>query len=259
MTSHEWDSATYHRLSDHQFAWGKKVLARVSLRGDETVLDAGCGSGRLTGELLKRLPQGRVVAVDLSENMLRTARRHLEPEFPGHVFVVCADLQALPFSDAFDGVFSTAAFHWVTDHPRLFRNLFQALKRGGWLEAQCGGGPNLARLRARAAELTAQAPYAEFFAGWPGPWEYADAPTTAARVRNAGFVNVETSIEPAQFCLSNPDEYRQYLATVTFHQHLARIPDPELRERFLYALAADPNFELDYWRLNLRGRRPDLI
>ena len=253
----EWDSAAYHRLSDHQFAWGKKVLARAPVRGDETVMDAGCGTGRLTAELLRRLPRGRVIALDLSENMLRTACGHLEAAFPGRVSFVRADLQSLPFSGAFDGIFSTATFHWATDHPRLFCNLFQALKPGGWLEAQCGGGPNLARLLARAVALMGQPEYAGFFAGWPGPWEYADAPTTAARLRRAGFVNVETSVEPAEFRLSNAEEYRQYLATVIFHRHLARIPDPGLRESFLQALAADLHFELDYWRLNLRGIRPN--
>ena len=252
----EWDAAAYHRLSDHQFAWGKKVLARAPLRGDETVLDAGCGTGRLTAELLRRVPQGRVVAVDLSENMLRTARSHLEPECSARLRLVRADLQALPFRGAFDGIVSTATFHWATDHPRLFRSLFTALRPGGWLEAQCGGGANLARLRQRAAVLMAQPAYADFFAGWSGPWEYADAETTAARLCQAGFEQVETSVEPAEFRLSDADEYRQYLATVTFHQHLARIPDAALRERFLHDLAADPDFEMDYWRLNLRGRKP---
>ncbi len=252
----EWDSAAYHRLSDHQFTWGLKVLARAPVRGSDTVLDAGCGTGRLTAELLRRLPNGRAVAVDLSENMLRTARAQLIGEFGERVRFACADLQALPFANFVDGIFSTATFHWATNHPRLFRSLFQALKPGGWLEAQCGGGPNLARLRQRAAALMARRSFAEFFRDWPGPWEYADAPTTAARLQQVGFVDVETSVEPAEFRLSNPEEYRQYLATVTFHRHLARIPQPELRERFLRELAGDPDFEMDYWRLNLRARKP---
>ncbi len=250
----EWDSDAYHRLSDHQFAWGVKVLARAPIRGDETVLDAGCGTGRLTGELLRRLPHGRVVALDLSENMVRTARSHLEPDFPGISFVR-ADVQALPFSETFEGIFSTATFHWAKDHARLFQSLLQALKPGGWLEAQCGGGPNLARLLAHAAAVMAQPAFAEFFAGWPGPWEYADAPTTAARLRQAGFVNVETTVEGAEFRIEDPEEYQQYLATVIFHRHLARIDGPGLRAQFVQELAA-PHLELDYWRLNLRGMKP---
>ena len=164
--SREWNSEVYQRLSSPQFGWGKKVLDRVRLRGDETVLDAGCGTGRLTGELLERLPRGRVVGLDLSSNMLQAARRELESRFAGHLWFVAADLQQLPLREAADGIFSTAAFHWVKDHERLFRSLHGALKPGAWLEAQCGGGPNLAALRERADALISAPPLAPFFVAW---------------------------------------------------------------------------------------------
>src|SRR5215212_4757515 len=144
--STEWDAASYHRLSAPQFSWGSQVLDRLRLNGDETIIDAGCGTGRLTAGLLERLPRGRVVAVDLSQNMLEEARSHLSPPFGGRVEFARADLAGLPFESAFDGVFSTAAFRWVPDHPRLFRSLYRSLKPGGWLDAQCGGANNIARL-----------------------------------------------------------------------------------------------------------------
>jgi len=134
----EWNATDYHRLSGPQVSWGKKVLARIRLRGDEMLLDAGCGTGRLTAELLQSLPRGRVVGVDLSENMLAGARGYLARDFEGKFRLVVADLQDLPFERVFDGIFSTAAFHWVPDHDRLFRSLFRALRPGGWLRAQCG-------------------------------------------------------------------------------------------------------------------------
>jgi trans-aconitate 2-methyltransferase len=262
----EWDSTSYHRLSDRQFGWGLKVLERFSLRGDETVLDAGCGSGRVTAELASCLPRGRLIAVDLSENMVHSAREHLGtrvgPAAPGRaaIALACADLAALPFLGAFDLIFSTATFHWVKDHERLFRSLFQALKPGGRLEAQCGGGPNLARLRRRASALMAQPPYARFFVDWQDPWNYADPDLTPRRLRAAGFLDVESWLEPAAFKLTTAEEYRQYLATVTLHRHVARITDADLRDRFLTDLAqqaiSDPDFELDYWRLNIRARKP---
>lgn len=268
------------------------MLARLWLRGDETVVDAGCGTGRLTAELARLLPRGRVLALDLSENMLRKAREHFEQEgikqkgietvgpgaSPGlrstparsstragalaraQINLICAELAALPFHQSVDGIFSTAAFHWVRDHDRLFHSLYAALKPGGWLEAQGGGGPNLARLRQRAGTLMSRHPYARYFAGWQPPQFYADEVSTAARLRKAGFVDVVTSVEPAGFTLDNVPDYRQYLATVTLHQHVARITDPALRERFLDDLVqlalADSELHLDYWRLNLRGTKP---
>jgi trans-aconitate 2-methyltransferase len=257
----EWNSEAYHRLSRPQFAWGQKVLDRLPLRGDETVADAGCGSGKVTAELLKRLPRGRVVATDLSQNMLQTAREHLAPKFPGKVFFIAADLHDIPLDGVLDGVFSTAAFHWVPDHDRLFRSLVRALKPGGWLEAQCGGGPNLARVRERTVALMSHQDFAPFFAGWSPTWQYPDDITTAERMRRAGFREVNTWLEEMPTTLSDAEEYKEFLATVTLHRHIARIPDPAMRDRFMDELARqaasdDPRFTLDYWRLNLSGRKP---
>src|SRR5207248_8897939 len=117
--SREWDSSEYHRLSQPQVSWGKKVLSRLRLHGDELLLDAGCGTGRLTAELLQALPRGRVVALDISQNMLRSACEYLQPRFGRQVLLVAADLRDLPFECIFDGIVSTAAFHWVLNHECL--------------------------------------------------------------------------------------------------------------------------------------------
>jgi trans-aconitate 2-methyltransferase len=249
----------YHRLSGPQVSWGKKVLSRLRLRGDEVVLDAGCGTGRLTADLLEALPHGRVVGLDLSQNMLRSARDYLCGRLGSRVSLVAADLLYLPFARAFDGVVSTAAFHWVLDHDRLFLNLHQVLIPGGWLEAQCGGGPNLARLRTRADALAATAKFAPFFVGFREPWLYQDAEAAAATLRRAGFVNVETSIEPAITVLENAEQYTEFVRNIILREHLQRLPSEFLRDAFMAELAEqagadDPPFSLDYWRLNLRGR-----
>jgi trans-aconitate 2-methyltransferase len=261
----EWNAEIYHRVSNPHVNWGAKVIEHLALRGDETVLDAGAGTGRLTAELLERLPNGRASALDQSQNMLDVARDNLMPRYGDRVHFVKADLQDLQpeqIGEPVDVIFSTAAFHWVPDHPRLFAALFRVLKPGGWLVAQCGGGPNLAVLLTHAADLMATPRYAPFFAGWAGPWEFADDQTTAERMRAAGFVDVETSLEEAQTRMADATTFREYLTTVIFGAHLARIPHEELREGFVdhltdLAAVEDPPFFLDYWRLNLRGRRPE--
>ena len=258
--SKEWDATLYHQISAPQVSWGKKVLARVSLRGDECLLDAGCGTGRLTRDLLEALPQGRVVALDVSRNMLDAARAYLEPDFGGRVEFVCCDLLDLPFERKFDGIFSTASFHWVLDHDRLFRHLFRALRPGGWLCAQCGGGKNIARLLARVERLMASPDYATYFAGYLSPWEYSDAETAATRLHRAGFEQIETSLEEAPTTFPGAAEFRQFVESVILRHHLQRIPEDAVRQRFLAELtrqsAADETpFLLDYWRLNLQGKR----
>src|SRR4051794_15007286 len=232
-TSAEWDSAVYHRVSEPQYEWGRKVLARAPLRSNDVVMDAGCGTGRLTGELATLLPSGRVVALDLSENMLRTAHEHLYPKFGERVQFVKADLQYLPFEQVFDGIFSTATFHWVPDHDRLFCRLHKALRPGGWLCAQCGGGPNLARVLARAAQLAASQPYRLYFNGFEKTWVFADAQTTTERLLQSGFVDVETGLEEAPTVLGSSGEYRQFVASVILRSMLERMPDQPMRDAFL--------------------------
>jgi len=257
----EWNATEYHRISGPQVSWGGRVLARVNLRGDEWLMDAGCGTGRLTAQLLQSLPRGRAVGVDLSQNMLAAAQDFLSPDFGGKFLLVAADLQDLPFERVFDGIFSTAAFHWVLDHDRLFRSLFRALRPGGWLQAQCGGGPNLARLRQRVGELAATAKYERYFDGFREPWTFNDAETAAAIMRRAGFIEVDTSLESALTILEGSTQYSEFLDSIILRQHLRRIPDDESRTAFVAALTGeaetdDPPFSLDYWRLNLSAKIP---
>jgi trans-aconitate 2-methyltransferase len=256
--SREWNSSVYHRLSGPQVSWGKKVLSRLRLRSDEVILDAGCGTGRLTAELCEALTDGRVVAIDLSQNMLNSARAHLAP-FAPRVSLVACDLLHLPFVRAFHGIVSTAAFHWVLDHDRLFANLRDALVPGGWLEAQCGGGPNIERLRKRADLLASEPEFTHFFAGFREPWLFEDADGAAETMRRAGFADIETSVEPALTVLDSADEYNEFVRNIILREHLQHLPSEHLRGEFVARLTAeaahdDPPFSLDYWRLNLRGR-----
>lgn len=257
----EWNSAVYHRISAPQVSWGKKVLARLRLRGDELVLDAGCGTGRLTADLLNSLPRGHVVGVDSSQNMLISASEHLSSHFGSRLSLVACDLLHLPFAQVFEGIVSTAAFHWVLDHDRLFAELRGSLTPGGWLEAQCGGGPNLKSLRDRANALAATPKFASFFAGFHEPWLFEDAEGAAATLTRAGFIDVETSTEAAPTLPGDAGQYNEYIRNVIFHRHLVQIPSERLKAEFIAALTDqasrdDPPFLLDYWRLNLRGRAP---
>jgi trans-aconitate 2-methyltransferase len=191
--------------------------------------------------------------------MLKSAREHLGSRFGSRIHLLACDLLHLPFRRVFDVIVSTAAFHWVLDHDRLFKNLRAVLVRGGWIEAQCGGGPNLVRLRERAKALAAAGSFAPYFAGFREPWLYQDAEGAAATLSRAGFIEVETSVEAAPTVLQDANYYREFVRNIIFHRHLESLPSEELRAEFIdrltdLAMKDDPPFELDYWRLNLRGR-----
>ena len=266
----DWDAERYHRLSNPQLGWGRHVLERLAPEPNERILDLGCGTGRLTAELLAAMGEGMVVAVDRSESMLReAASQHLwhrgphpidAGKLPHRLHAVRADGLDLPFADTFDAVLSTATFHWILDHDRLFASIYRALLPGGRLVAQCGGAGNLGGMLARARVLMTQAPFADHFAGWRDPWEFADVATTTARLDRAGFTAIDVALVPAPTTFSDRDSYRDFLACVCVREHLARLSG-DLKERFLDALADgaagdEPPFTLDYWRLNLLARKP---
>jgi trans-aconitate 2-methyltransferase len=245
----EWDAATYHRVSGPQLEWAGRVLERLPLRGEETVLDAGCGSGRVTQLLLDRLPRGHVLAVDSAEGMVEHARAALDPE---RATVFRTDLAELELEEPVDAVFSNAVFHWIPDHYALFGRLHAALRPGGLLVAQCGGRGNVARLHAVAREVAAAEPYAEHLAGWRGPWNFAGPEETAERLERAGFGDIETWLEPYPV---TPDDPLTFVRTVCLGPHLQRLPE-ELRSSYLEAVCARCGTELDYVRLNIDAKKP---
>ena len=244
----DWDAATYDRVSGPQVAMAARVLDRLPLDGDETVLDAGCGSGRVTEMLLERLPLGHVIAVDEAPSMVEHARSRLGDR----ATVLRASLTELVLDEPVDAVFSNAVFHWIADHELLFVRLFAALRPGGRLVAQCGGAGNVARFHAAAREVAGKPPYAEHLAGWVGPWNFAGAGETAERLGRAGFEEVETWLEPYPVV---PDDPVGYLRTVCLGYHLERLPE-ELRPVFVEAVVERADPELDYVRLNIAARRP---
>ena len=257
----EWKSADYHRLSDPQFGWGVKVLKKLQtfpLRGDEHILDAGCGSGRVTVEILKAFPRAHVTAADASQNMVDQARETLAA-FAGRSTVEHVDLLDLSTEQKFDVVFSTAVFHWIKDHQKLFNNLFRSLLPGGLLLAQCGGGANLKRLRDRTEHAMTLPQFAPYFQNWQRVWEYPSPEVTAERMKRAGFVEIDTGLEQAPATLADEQTFRAFCATITLGPYVQRLPE-EVQDRFLDPIVAefaqdDPPFTLDYWRLNIQARR----
>ena len=253
----EWNAVEYEALSAPQTGWGARLLERVTLRGDEAAIDAGCGTGRVTELLLEQLPYGTVLAVDASEAMVEAASRRFAGD--RRVRVERTDLLRLEVEKQVDVIFSTATFHWVKDHERLFDRLAKALKPGGRLVAQCGGAGNIARVTKATEEVMDEERFRDAFVGWEDPKEYADPETTKARLEAAGFEGVETWLheEPTKF--GSVEELTRFLKTVVLGQPLLRLPEAE-HEPFAAAVAAKvASVEhppvMDYVRLNILATR----
>jgi trans-aconitate 2-methyltransferase len=245
----DWNAASYERVSGPLEAMGREVLDRLELRGDERVLDAGCGTGRVTAALVERLPRGEVVAVDGSPAMVEQARARLA----GRADVRVADLLELELERPVDAILSTATFHWIADHDRLFARLLAVLVPGGRLAAQCGGAGNVAELESAARRVGDRAPFAAALGGWPGPWTFASPGETEERLRRLGWVDVWTWAHDVHVV---PDDPREYLGTVALGSHAERLA-PELRGPFIDAVLVELDDPVvDYVRLNILARRP---
>jgi trans-aconitate 2-methyltransferase len=248
MTPRDWDAATYERLSAPLTAMGAEVLDRLVLRGDETVLDAGCGTGNVTRVLCERLPRGRVIAVDAAPSMVEQARELL----PAEVEVRRADLLELTLAQPVDAVLSTATFHWIRDHERLFANLHAALRPGGRLVAQCGGDGNVAEVKQAGFDAAAAPRYGSYFDGWEPDWNFATPEDTERRLRAAGFGDVWCWLTRVDV---DPGDPAGYLSAICLGSFLARLPG-ELHESFVAdALERLPDpLEIHYVRLNMLAR-----
>ena len=247
MTTTDWNAASYDRVADPQARWGAEVLMRLPLAGGERVLDAGCGTGRVTQLLLTRVPRGEVVALDASAAMLREARRRLASH-GDRVSYVHADLgEPLPIDEPVDAVLSTATFHWVPNHHALFANLAAVLHPGGWLVAQCGGFGNIARFIEVASSVDPN------FTRNQHNFQTPEA--TAERLERSGFVEIRAWLSAAPTRFDRGEAFEAFLATVCLRTHLAGIQE-EAREPFVQEVAARmPEPVLDYVRLNIVARR----
>lgn len=244
----EWDADTYDAVSDPQFQWGTEVLARLELSGSESVIDAGCGSGKVTEKLLDRLPEGKLLAVDGSEAMIAKARERLGER----ASYLVADLSELEVAEPVDLIFSTATFHWVLDHDRLFGRLRAALRPGGRLVAQCGGQGNVAEHAKAIATVAAQPEFASHLEQMTGMWNFAAPEETEARLRSAGFAEARCWLEPKPVTPADP---LAFTSTVTLGPLLAQLPEDQ-RRPFAEAIleeSASP-LTLDYVRLNIEAR-----
>ena len=253
----EWDAAEYEKLSAPMTSWGAWIVGRLDLVGDEAAIDAGCGTGRVTELLLGKLPRGSVLAVDSSAAMVEAAGRRFAGE--PRVRVERQDLSSLEVREPVDLILSTATFHWINDHDRLFGRLALALKPHGRLVAQCGGEGNISRATSAINETIREEPFRPYFEGWQDDKYYADPRSTKARLEAAGFENVEAWLQDEGVAFDTVEELARYLGTIVLGGHLERLPE-ELKGPFAARVgekvaAVEGTPALDYVRLNILARR----
>lgn len=246
MAPHEWNATGYDALPLPHVEWGRRVLERMGLRGDERVLDAGCGTGRDAAALLAQHPGTTVVGVDASQQMVERASETLAP-YADRVELHVADLtEPLPLTEPVDAVMSVAAFHWVSDHDLLFSRLAEVMRPGATLTTDCGGQGQLAVMDAALVEVTGDSKIGAAFKG---------VDETRASLEGAGFDVHDVRLRPDPYRIEDPDLLERYLATVNLSGYLAPMP-PEEHAGFVRTVRqhmAEP--VIDYVRLEIDAVR----
>lgn len=183
MSSYEFDPEKYQLASGHQKDWGNRLIDELRLRGDEIILDLGCGEGTLTARLAPLVPRGGVVGMDSSVQMIEAARRLETPNLK----FLCRDIDDLDFHQGFDVVFSNAALHWVRDHDRLLQNVHEALRQGGVARFNFAGEGNCPNFFAVVRELMSAPRYSRYFSEFIWPWYMPSVEAYRQKVSGTGL------------------------------------------------------------------------
>jgi len=205
-----WDSAAYDALPLPHEQWGIRTIAALNLQPNETLLDAGCGTGRDAQLALEQLPDGDLICVDQSSTMLDQCRGRFGQD--SRVRILEGDLdQALPVEqESVDAIMSVAALHWLTDHNNVWRHFFTALKPGGRIATDCGGFGNLEKTLALVPQIDEEIKFPD--------WYYANVNSTEALVKEAGFVDIQVSLRPHPTPLPDKETLATYLKTLVFRE-----------------------------------------
>ena len=251
----QWNPAGYHRVATVQQAWGLRVLDTLPAKPFRRILDAGCGSGRLTLALLRRYPKAKIVGLDQSAAMLHLARRNLS-RFR-RVDFLAGDLLTAEPGDRFDLIFSNATFHWVLDHPTLFRNLYSWLQPGGVLRAQCGGWGNLRRVDRLTPALARRGKFRDLLREFRKPVYLGTPRSTQHRLRDAGFTQACAWLQKAPTKFRSRARFLDFLQHVICASYLSHLPEVEQKRAYLeafidlYERRFGKPYLLDYVRLNI--------
>lgn len=230
-TNYQWNAADYAGHSEAQQQWALELIQKLDLQGDENLLDLGCGDGKITAALAEGLPNGKVVGVDSSEQMIDLASATYPDTISNNLSFQLQDVRELDFEQQFDVVFSNAALHWLVDHEPVLLGIYQALKPGGRVLVQMGGKGNAEALVAIMDTVMQQPGWKEYFTGFTFPYGFYAPDEYEPWLRKAGFIVLSLELKPKNMVHKSRERFTGWLRT-TWLPYLERIPS-SLQEEFI--------------------------
>ena len=230
----KWNAADYAANSVVQQTWARELIAKLKLRGDEHILDVGCGDGKVTAELARAVPRGSATGVDASPQMVKFAQKTFPAKkFPNLEFHVM-DAREIKFDRQFDIIFSNAALHWVDDHQAILRGMAAVLKPGGRLIVSCGGKGNAQDVFVALRPEMRLKTWSEYFRKMPKPYFFYAPEDYEKWLPKFGF-NINTlKLAPKAATYAGADGFAAWLRT-TWLPYVQRVPGKR-REEFIAAV-----------------------
>jgi trans-aconitate methyltransferase len=232
LIMHQWNPEEYAKHSAAQLVWARELIARLQLRGDESVLDVGSGDGKVTAEIAAAVPRGRVVGLDGSNEMVEFARAHYgNDRFPNLEFV-CLDARRIALNYSFDVVFSNAALHWIADHPAILQGVSRVMRRGGRLIFSCGGLGNAAEILHVVQAVTVQDRWRKYFEGFERPYNFYGPDQYLRWLPEAGLSPLRVELVPKDMSQPGAHGLAAWIRT-TWLPFTERVPQSEREEMIL--------------------------
>jgi trans-aconitate 2-methyltransferase len=252
----QWNAADYAANSAVQQTWARELIAQLHLRGDERVLDVGCGDGKVTAEIARAVLQGSVTGVDVSPQMIVFAQKAFPPSaLPNLTFRVC-DARKINLATLFPGalasrrrsqvrgeaykgalfdiVFSNAALHWMDDHRAFLRGAASVLRPGGRLVVSCGGKGNAQDVFVALRPEMRLKYWRSFFRRLGKPYFFYSPAEYEKWLPRAGFKTHRIKLSPKDAVYDSRGRFAAWLRT-TWLPYTQRVP-VTAREEFIAAV-----------------------
>lgn len=226
-----WNAEDYAGNSSAQLEWAQELIAKLDLKGYESVLDIGCGDGKVSAQLARTVRDGYVVGIDVSEDMIRHATVQFPSEAYPNLSFHCMDATDIRFADRFDVVFSNAALHWIENQHAVLKGVRSCLKPGGKLLFQMGGHGNAEEILNVVEKVVQQDRWQEYFETFTSPYHFCGTKEYEIWLAENGFCISRLELIPKDMKHKNADDFAGWLRTVWF-PYTDCLPE-EMRDKFL--------------------------
>lgn len=232
---HKWDPADYEKSSSAQYRWAMDLVSRLDLRGDERVLDIGCGDGKITAQLASRLPRGEVLGIDLSKDMIDFARKKYPPESFTNLEFQWGDANQLDFSEEFDLVVSFACLHWLKDHLPVLKGIERSLGPSGRVLLQFGGKGNAEDILDLTEDLIRDDKWSGYFKDFSFPYHFYGPDEYRVWLKQAGLKARRVDLVPKDMVQAGKKGLEGIIRN-TWLPYTERLPE-KLRPEFVSEIA----------------------